>query len=152
VFGDHKEWGNEEVRSLGIKFLAEKWARGGRGFVPLVTEEMCLKCSLDILFLRPDVSGKLFQGGDIDNRLKTLFDALRLPQHAEGMGAVPVDVDEDPMYCLLEDDSLITEVRIVTDQLLLLPRETEAHPNDVFLVIDVKLETPAHAEWAFLFG
>jgi hypothetical protein len=113
---------------------------------------MCLKCSLDVLFLRPEIAGKLFEGGDIDNRLKTLFDALRLPKNGEGMGPVSKDTDEGPIYCLLEDDSLITEVRIVTDQLLFLPRKEETSPNDAFLVIDVKLETPSHGEWAFVFG
>jgi hypothetical protein len=35
---------------------------------------------LNILFLRADIPGKVVQSGDIDNRLKTLFDALRMPQ------------------------------------------------------------------------
>jgi hypothetical protein len=29
--------------------------------------------------LRADIPGKVVQSGDIDNRLKTLFDALRMP-------------------------------------------------------------------------
>jgi hypothetical protein len=44
---------------------------------------------------------------------------------------------EDPFYCLLEDDKLISEVRVTTDRLLLLPRETQIDPNDTLLVIKV---------------
>ena len=41
---------------------------------------MALTCGLKILFLRKEGPGKLIlQGGDIDNRLKTLLDALKMP-------------------------------------------------------------------------
>ena len=50
-------------------------------FAPLVTEEMNVIAELDIILLRPELPGNLLaQGGDIDNRLKTLFDALSMPQ------------------------------------------------------------------------
>lgn len=137
----------EQWRSFGLKYLGEKWQRCGREFIPLVTEQMGLYCKLDILFLRPGEPGKTIQGGDLDNRLKTLFDAFRLPANLEEAGG-PASADEDgPTYCLLEDDRLISEIRIVTDNLLLLPKQTKADPNDVFLVIDVQLEAPAHSSW-----
>lgn len=51
--------------------------------------------------------------GDIDNRLKTLFDALRLPnQTNELVGYDNPAPDENPFFCLLEDDSLITHVSV----------------------------------------
>jgi hypothetical protein len=40
---------------------------------------------------------------------------------------------------MLEDDKLISEVRVIADQLLLLPHEREAKANDAFVVIHVKL-------------
>jgi hypothetical protein len=129
---------NKQRQHFGLLHLAEKWSRAGRGFVPLITEELCFRCSLDILFLRPEESGMVIRGGDLDNRLKTLFDALRLPKNADEMGGL--SGSEDTTYCLLEDDSLISEVRVNADQLLLLPHETEISPNDVFLVIDVKMQ------------
>src|SRR6266849_6098917 len=53
---------------------------GGKQFVPLVRQSLALACSLDILFLRREEPGSLIlQGGDIDNRIKTLFDALKMP-------------------------------------------------------------------------
>jgi hypothetical protein len=49
-------------------------------FAPLVTQKNNLACELSIALLRQQPPGKLLgEGGDIDNRLKTLLDALRMP-------------------------------------------------------------------------
>jgi len=48
-------------------------------FTPLITRSMELFCQLDIQFLRRERPGALIHGGDLDNRLKTLFDGLRIP-------------------------------------------------------------------------
>ena len=71
--------------------------------------------------------------GDIDNRLKTLFDALRMPQIGEKLG--DPQEGEDPFFCLLENDSLITKLTLATDLLL----EPDRNVNDVRLVLTVKL-------------
>lgn len=93
---------------------------GGFTFVPLVTPDLHLICELEVFMLRPEPPGAIVtQGGDIDNRLKTLFDALRCP-HNEGelpKGAVP-DPTEEPFFCLLEDDLLISSISVKTDRLL----------------------------------
>jgi hypothetical protein len=124
---------------IGIKAMGEHWSRAGFQLVPLVTRKQDLRCSLDILLLRPEEDRFIFTSGDIDGRLKTLFDALRIPDNEGETGhAVPGD-DETPLYCLLEDDRLISEVRVNTDQLLQLPHEKELHANDSFLVIHVKI-------------
>jgi hypothetical protein len=77
-------------------------------FLPLVTAEMNVVAELSLVLLRPESPGQLItQGGDIDNRLKTLFDALTMPRHANAMppGATP-SPDQAPYFCcLLEDDS-----------------------------------------------
>lgn len=52
---------------------------GSYGFIPLVTNRHHMICELDILFLRREQPGALVHGGDIDNRLKVLFDALQMP-------------------------------------------------------------------------
>jgi hypothetical protein len=50
-------------------------------FVPLVSEEMNAVAELSILLMRPEPPGGLITtGGDMDNRLKTLFDALTVPR------------------------------------------------------------------------
>lgn len=89
----------------------------GFGFVPLVTKELCLHCHLDFLILRPDpVDG--VKSGDIDNRVKTLIDALSIPDANQGYGQRRQESEYTPFYCLLENDSLITKISIETDQLL----------------------------------
>ena len=110
----------------------------GFRFVPLVTFNMRVVCSLDILFLRPDRPGGLIWAGDIDNRIKTLFDALRIPVANEQYHLrTPAD-DEEPFFCLLEDDKLITKVSIETDQLL--ERVGNSQDNsDTRLVVTVKV-------------
>ena len=132
-----------EQRKKGeLKFLwmtAERFKRGKFHFVPLVEADLRLRVSLDILFLRHDRLPLVKEGGDIDNRLKTLFDALRVPDSIDGLGGGPEE-DESPFFVLLEDDSLISEIRVSTDQLLLLPQKKAIDPKDAFLVMDVKLQ------------
>lgn len=102
-------------------------------FAPLVCEALSLICELDVVFLRPEAPGAVVtRGGDIDNRLKTLFDGLRMPRVATEIppGDVPAD-GETPFFCLLEDDNLITRVNVATDRLL----RTGAGGNDVVLLI-----------------
>ena len=70
---------------------------------------------------------------------KTLFDALRMPKNLGETGKVAPQADESPFFCLLEDDRLITEVRVTTDRLLLLPNKPNVEPNDCFAIIRVKL-------------
>ena len=89
-------------------------------FIPLVSLKLNLVAELDIIFLRPEPPGCIVtQGGDIDNRLKTLFDAFRIPKESK---EIPKDdapkPNENPFYCLLEDDNLITKVAVRTDRLL----------------------------------
>jgi hypothetical protein len=54
----------------------------------------------------------------------------------EVCGELPTE-DQDPFFCLLKDDKLITELRIVTDRLLT-PVSTDERIHDVYLVIHVK--------------
>jgi hypothetical protein len=147
--GEAERWTEGELAMLGLRWVAEKWERCGRGYIPLVTEEMCIRCSLDILFLRPEEPGLIIQGGDIDNRMKTLFDALRMPSNLAEAGGEKGKEGDEPIYCLLQDDRLISEIRIVTDHLLLLPHSKEFHSNDVFLVIDVKLNPTPQSKYQF---
>ncbi len=61
---------------------------GAFRFVPLVSRILFMVCDLDILFLRREPRGFIVNfGGDIDNRLKVLFDALR---NAEGCERTPL--------------------------------------------------------------
>jgi hypothetical protein len=61
------------------------------------------------------------------------------PKTLEEAGGIGPQEDESPFFCLLQDDKLISEVSVTTDQLLVLPKERQVTPNDVFLVIHVHL-------------
>jgi hypothetical protein len=104
-----------------------------------VTPDLALRCSLDILLLRPDEKRFIFTQGDIDGQVKTLGDALRIPDCAEETDGMGPQADEIPFYCLLQDDRLISEVRVVSDELLLLPGNRDLKANDAFVVIHVRL-------------
>jgi len=143
--------GGNVIRSSAIDPDAKSWpehiadehARYGYRFVPLVSKEGGFTCALDILFLRRDNPGSLLaHGGDIDNRIKTLLDSLTMPGSTSQMaGEVPGD-NEDPFYCLLEDDSLVTSVSITTDRLLT-PMDAAEKMHDVDLVIHVTVTDPS---------
>jgi hypothetical protein len=130
----------EQIFDFGIAAISKEWERGKYKFVPLITPELALRCRLDILLLRPNEGKFIFTQGDIDAQLKTLFDALRIPDSLSTVDAPEIPIaDEDPFYCLLQDDRLISEVQVVADQLLLLPGHREAKANDCFAVIHVSL-------------
>lgn len=73
-------------------------------FIPVVGQRN-RHCSLDILFLMGDIPGRSGSAGDIDNRIKTLLDALQMPSAKQ---EIPPDASpeqhEDPFFCLLEND------------------------------------------------
>ena len=109
-------------------------------FVPLVAAEMNVVAELSLTLLRPESPGQLItQGGDIDNRIKTLFDALAMPRHQNSLpiGASP-SADQQPyFYCLLEDDNLVTAISVRTEQML----EPTGDDSIVDLTIGVQTRT-----------
>ena len=113
---------------------------------------MALRCSFDIMLLRPEEKRFIFTQGDIDGQLKTLFDALRMPGNLSKTGGMGPQDDEDPFFCLLQDDRLISEVRITTDQLLLLPNQRELKANDAYAVIHVRLNHKSARTFDNYFG
>jgi hypothetical protein len=133
------------------QMTANKFKEGTFRFLPLITRTNGLACKLDILFLRRDDPGNLIRsgGGDLDNRVKTLFDALSVPKNGQMEGMNP-EGGEDPLFCLLEDDCLITDVSITTDRLLV-PQENDEHVNDVVLILSVTAKVidanAAEFEW-----
>jgi hypothetical protein len=110
-------------------------SKHGFKFVPLICEKLNLVAELKITMLRPEPPGAIItQSGDIDNRLKTLFDALKLPSEPN---SIPKDdcprEGEHLFFCLLEDDNLITKVNVETDRLL----EPVASQSEVVLLVHV---------------
>ena len=130
---DYQRWlkGVDDNPS-GSRFLRQV---GPFTFVPLVNEKVDLIAELDIALLRPEAPGSILtQGGDIDNRLKTLFDALRMfQQESELRKEDSPKKDEELFYCLLEDDNLIERVCVETGRLL----EPVSGQLDVLLIVEV---------------
>lgn len=131
---------NEDELKPFVDVVAARHARFGYSFVPLVTEYFDLLCSLQILFLRHDIPGSAIQAGDIDNRIKTLIDALRLPQNQTELieeDALPRE-GENPFFCLLQDDNQVSEFSVETDALLE-PPNGSIDDRNVKIVVTVEL-------------
>ena len=107
-------------------------------FRPLVVSAYDVVAELDITFLRPEPPGLLISNsGDIDNRIKTLLDALRMPQNLSELPTDDSPTEHEKPFCvLLEDDSLITHLAVTTDRLL----EPVNHQLEVILIIHVQVK------------
>jgi hypothetical protein len=92
---------------------------GGHSFAAVVHDKHSLRAELEILMLHAAPPGHVIAGADIDNRLKTLFDALSWPTQTQqippGWSPAP---SAQPLHCLLQDDRHITRVSVETDRWL----------------------------------
>lgn len=114
---DFREWLQPEPKPGAITLVEQV---GKFQFVPLVSERIHMVAEIEITMLKPGPPGDLVShAGDLDNRVKTLLDALRVPREA---AAIPKDDEplegETPFFCLLGDDRLVTHLSIRTDSLL----------------------------------
>ncbi len=139
IIGKWRTLGKAEQIRNGPNDFVTAYDIGRFRFVPLVTKRSFLCCELEILFLRKEPAGYIIdrESGDIDNRLKVLFDALRMPKEQEIPDKDWPYVNENPFFCLLEDGALITGFRIETDQLLYPPATSD---TEVELVIRTKIK------------
>ena len=115
--------GQQVTSEPAIKGISTQYQMGGKSFLPIVSKAWFLTCALDILILRRD-HFPVINSGDLDNRIKTLLDALRIPlvgEYCEG--------DEEPLYCLLEDDKLVAELKVTADLLLPQPEQVIENPR-----------------------
>lgn len=128
------------ANGVGPKPLSLLETVGDFTFAPLVSERLCLAAQIKITILRPEKPGQIIQqGGDIDNRLKTLFDALCVPPQSNQIpsGDSP-SPSEAPFYCLLQDDGLITSVSVDAQRLLTV--DDSVHSSHVVLLVRVKTQ------------
>lgn len=138
-------WGPDPDTLVRMHDVMATWyPNRGFNFLPLVSEKFGLLCALDILFLRHDIPGSAISAGDIDNRIKTVIDALRPPQKpnefvGKDMKPIVPEEGEDPFYCLLEDDKQVSHFSVETDTLLEPKGENNADINKVHLTITVTL-------------
>lgn len=109
--------------------------RAGFNFRPVICKAFNIVAHLDVLFLRGHSPGDIVtRGGDIDNRLKSLLDALRVPSAAE-VTTLTISDPPDPIYCLLEDDALLTKVAFEADRHL-----GNSKPFDALIVMQVDIK------------
>lgn len=126
-----------------VDVVSGRFAMGNKKFLPIVIEHLSLSCVLDILVLDREEPHRVITRGDLDGRIKTLVDALRIPHVGECS-----DGEENPLYCLLEDDKLISEIRVVADLLLppenqlvdRLPEEAGVGQNHVLAIVQANVK------------
>ncbi len=115
----------------------------GIDFNPIITPALNLIAELEVQMFHPEIIGQ--SRADIDNRMKTLLDALRAPQTEHEVGEnTPKNIG--PIYCLLDDDHLVTKLTVNTSHFLnpkmfscgkeLTDADLE---NFIFLLIDVNI-------------
>jgi len=99
-----------EERPL-VDYVADQYPQFGYKFVPLVREKWTLACGLEILFLRRDPPGSLWTAGDIDNRVKTLIDGLRMPKCVAELGDYKDPAADETPFCRNGHSSKATAAR-----------------------------------------
>lgn len=150
------QWNDDTIlQHPGLKrrsdVLGDSYARCGYRFVPLACDpqdqnrphDLPPLVSLDVLFLRSGPPGGILKSADIDNRLKTLFDALRMPTHLQELGQYTTPAEgEDPFFVLMEDDRLVSNVSVVTDMLLEPTQGAELYDkNDARLIVAISVRS-----------
>lgn len=125
-----------------IELLSATYQCHDRNWAPLVADNMGLTCSVDILFLRAGSRGGVLNVGDIDGRLKTLFDALAIPKSGS---CLPAPEAIQPIYVLLNDDRHISHVSVETDELLE-PTSSHSGQNDARVIITINIK-PLRSNW-----
>ena len=136
-------WSQEPLSAGAAEWLAFPAApnttsiiveRGSVRIAPLVTARLRLFAEVSILIFRQQARGDLISNeGDIDNRLKTLIDGLRIPRVAQEARLAAIgETIPSPFFCLLEDDALITKVSVESEQML-----RPSPQEDVLAIISV---------------
>ncbi len=145
VFETHPAFFGESSQSMALRHACKQPIRvSEKEFYVIAQLDFKLKCELKITMLvNHSIATVVDNAGDLDNRLKTLLDALRMPQFPhEIKGYMP---NIDPYCCLLQNDVLISALHIETFRKTAAP--VDAHHNHVRLNIDVHL---IPAGWVFL--
>ena len=120
---------------------------GSKRYWFLISEKLSTILDVHITLFAPHkIDSIINNGGDIDNRIKTLFDAMRAPSVAS---EIPKNDDfdyqaEGGMYCLLQDDKLINRISVQSYQ-----DHSPESPNHVRCLIECKTRITA-ALWGNL--
>jgi hypothetical protein len=123
----------------------------GIAFVPLVTARLSLSCQAEILLLSNPRREGVGHMGDLDNRIKVIIDALQMPQSRQGITGdfCAYATRESHLFCVLEDDRLITSIRTEADTLLYRKKGSRERSSGVLISLEVKPITPTLFNMAF---
>ncbi|MDR1691560.1 MAG: hypothetical protein LBR35_01850 [Rickettsiales bacterium] len=116
---------------------------GGVDFISLISPEMNFLAEINMQLLVPELTTT--PRADIDNRMKTLLDALRRPQDSHEV-AQGVDKTQ-PVYTLLDDDKYVSELTINTSHLL----DQSGDEDEVLVIISVGLRATKATQQNFNF-
>ena len=114
---------DSQERGHELQLLSEQFADfftvDSTHFVPLAIQKLHLVCEIDVLLLVSPNSAHLLARSDIDNRMKTLLDGLRMPQQkSELLNDLSAGSVQDPYYVLVEDDSQVSKLSVEYDTYL----------------------------------
>ena len=131
---------DSELTHLRDYIAEQKVGVDGFNFVPLFGQETGLSCALDILLLRDAKGGALNGHGDLDNKVKTLIDGMKVPATSRDLvGKSP----KDPyFYTLMVDDDQVSSLSVRTERLLYSPDINDCANSDienVLAIIDIEL-------------
>ncbi len=101
--------------------------------------------------LRYDSIDSVLWSGDLDNRVKTIIDALGIPVEGEKYNERSSAQGNDPIYCLMEDDKLVTKLNVESDRLLC-PLSENPDQSDAKVVITVSVKPLRLSPSNFGFG
>lgn len=102
-FGILKKWEDTNFSAGAPNFIR---TNSGQTFVPIYGKDVGVGVDLDITLLTCMPERKsVLSAGDLDNRVKRIVDALRVPKgHGEMLAGLP---DGGRWHCLMEDDDAV---------------------------------------------
>lgn len=135
-----KLWGHHQLAVLkewldsGFAAGAPDYRRklGGRTYLPIASDRIGARVRLSILLLSGvHPRNPAYHAGDIDNRFKSLIDALSVPCQAS---LIPRKAPQRDTICLMSDDSLIDELKVRTAPFL-----AQDNPSKSLAIVEAKI-------------
>jgi hypothetical protein len=133
-----------------IDELGNEYGKFGFRWIPLVKKHE-FACALDIVILLRKGPFGVITRNDLDNRIKTLIDGLRIPDQPTAIAGQSPATDEDPFFVLMDDDAAVFEFKVQA-QRLLIPPEIGEPENDVTAIIGVRVTTTGGNPIAYMSG
>lgn len=118
----------------GLSTSDERVFIGNFIFQSIICKGRGVSCELDVKIYSRVPFGSVYHLGDLDNRIKTLFDALCVP-NKDQLAKSDYPARETLFWILLQDDSLITDFCVKTERLLTPGSDSEV---EVDIIVTIK--------------